>query len=615
MSAVFRKTESWKGALAVLLCLALTGAARAQQARVAIQDGPYYVGDSFIVQVTAEGFEESPQPECVAAAPITPGVGGDVSVQLTGVSPSVSTQVIVRNGQMQRFKRVSFVYNFTVTALNEGLHSIGPFTVTQGALSSTTAPVRFQATSVPLDSDMRISLRLPDAPVFPSQRVPISVEWWYAGDIDNVRNINIYSPLFDAFEFEDPPADRASSRLPVNSTHGRTELAAQVEQRPLDGQDYLVVTAERVLVADRVGVFDFEPVTVNISKVTRWRRDFFGGRQPVASERVRAVGEPARLEVKPLPVDDRPASFAGAVGSGFHVSASADRSVVNVGDPIRLTLDLAGAGNLAGASLPRLDAGGEGLVPDLFGLPDTELTGQLVDGVKRFTVDIRVKDPSVRQIPPIAYSWFDPDKARYQTVYTDPIALQVNAARVVSAADVVSSSPPPGADPDDPNDAATTTGVGPALSTRFDLSGADLAIAQDVGRLLGNDAQRFGGAPVRTIIYGLGLLAVIVAWLLRRMADVDPAIAERRHAIARQANAIRRAESLPAREAAAAIADALRHVTSYVPADRRAELDALLNECDTLSYAPVASGGDGGAEGTLDADLHRRAQELMSGLS
>ena len=87
-------------------------------------------------------------------------------------------------------------------------------------------------------------------------------------------------------------------------------------------------------------------------------------------------GEPVRLEVIEVPRSGRPASFAGAVGSGFSLEVSADRSVVQVGEPITLQLHLRGDGDLSSAGLPPFDA--EGLFdPTRFRLPDEPPAGRI----------------------------------------------------------------------------------------------------------------------------------------------------------------------------------------------------------------------------------------------
>ena len=63
--------------------------------------------------------------------------------------------------------------------------------------------------------------------------------------------------------------------------------------------------------------------------------------------------------------DKAPPSFAGAVGRGFSLEAAADRSVVQLGDPITLTLTIRGDGNLGNVALPALE-GEHGFSPERF---------------------------------------------------------------------------------------------------------------------------------------------------------------------------------------------------------------------------------------------------------
>src|SRR5581483_7257518 len=91
------------------------------------------------------------------------------------------------------------------------------------------------------------------------------------------------------------------------------------------------------------------------------------------------------------------------------------------------------------ASLPALSAD-DGMSPDEFRLPEGDTPGNTADGAKRFHVSVRVTDESVGEIPALAYSWFDPDSEKYQTARSQPIALRVMPAQVVSAGDVVRGS-------------------------------------------------------------------------------------------------------------------------------------------------------------------------------
>ena len=173
-----------------------------------------------------------------------------------------------------------------------------------------------------------------------------------------------------------------------------------------------------------MGRFTLEPITATLRAATAWERqrspfDDFGGslfrdlmgenRRPSRTTLTRAIGEPLALLVNPFPLDGRPESFAGAVGSGFSIDVAADRTVVRVGDPIDLAITLHGDGNLAGASLPPLSADANGPTGSAC---SGETPGTVVDDAKTLHVSVRVSDESVAEIPALAYPGSDPRRTR-----------------------------------------------------------------------------------------------------------------------------------------------------------------------------------------------------------
>jgi hypothetical protein len=80
----------------------------------------------------------------------------------------------------------------------------------------------------------------------------------------------------------------------------------------------------------------------------------------------------------------------------------------------------------------------------------------------------------------------------------------------------------------------------------------------------------------------------LLAQLDRRRRNVDPATVARRRRVESELRKIRDASKLPASEAAAEIARALRALLAETPDVRRPEIDALIGECDARSYAPAA---------------------------
>ncbi len=592
--------------ISLVLLMGLPGPSLAQRAKVGVQQGPHYLGEPVLVRVTAEDFEEQPQPICEPGK-LPPGV----SIKEVGVRPSVTSVTQVINGRMTSYRKVVYAFDFHVVAERPGDFRLPPFTVKQNQKVVSTQGLALRVQKIQTDRDMRVSLVLPSQPVYPGQRVPVKIEWWYAGDLNEVRDLTFRSPLFDQFTFVTEPLDRKDMFLPVDTEKGTLRLKAKMDRRKLDGHEFIVVTATPLLVINQPGEYEIEPLTATMNKVTRWRRDVFGRRKPASMVRLRAVDKPRKLVIRPLPLDQAPASFAGAIGRGFTLKVEADRTVVRVGDPITLTIVLRGEGNLGSAALPSLSADG-GLDPKRFRLPSGEVPGMLSGDSKSFTVTVRVLDESVVEIPPLAYSWFDPQMGQFQTARSDPIALRVQPTRMVRAQDVVSGAPK-SQGKDTAEKSREPQAVKPAsagVPKRYDHTGVDLAIEASAAKLLVNESERYGGTMVRAGIYLASVLLVFFAWLWRRFAEVDPEIHRRRKLVKEQLRQITQAGKLPRNEAARKIAQAMRRMTTQANGQLRGEVEHLLMECDNLAYAP-----DGDTVEPLDQTLYERAIKVAEGVA
>jgi hypothetical protein len=595
--------------------------------KVAAQKPPYYIGEPVLLQFTVEGFDEQPEPKCEMDQKKTvPGLRG----QLAGANPSVFSQIVQRNGRVYQAKTITYRLDYLVTADQPGDYLVGPFVIKQGNRQARVDAVQMTFESVPADPNMRVRLVLPDKPVYPDQRVTVGIEWWYAGDIDEILKLRIHSPLFDKFHFaQDPEPTRRTSRLPIDTKDGQLQLVAEAREEEYEGRLFTVVSATRTLIPDRVGEFAIEPITATLRKATAWARersvfddfDDFGfgdslfrdmigeRRRPTRTALIRAVGEPQTLVVKPFPIDGRPESFAGAVGDGFSIDVAADRTVVRVGDPIALNITLRGQGNIENASLPPLSAD-EGMNPDLFRLPQGDVPGRISEGAKQFRVSVRVSDESVAEIPALAFSWFDPKTETYETARSKPIALRVMPTKLISAKDVVSgSSESPvntvgnGTEDSESNEVAVATRGRPV----FSLSGADLAVESDAGVVLRDSGERTAAVVTQAMIYGTGLLLIAVALIDRRRRNVDPALVSRRKNVRQQKARIARAASLPKQRAADEIAGAVRALVADFPDAARDDAAAVIAECESIVYAPAGSD-----EARLDEALLDKANEVAS---
>lgn len=577
--------------------------ALAQQAQVRVSNGPYYVDVPVDVEVTVEGFQRSPEPTVDVDGP------AGAELKLVGVSPNFSSSIQIINGRMSRSERVRFVYRYRLLANRPGRLEVGPFQVTQGNASASAPAVGFDIAETPTTSEQRFRLMLPEGPLWVGQRLPVTVEWWLTESFaERLSGRRARVPLFDIvdrFKFEDADVPEARSTLVIDTATGTIELPVTVRRDQWQGKPYVVVTGRRTMIALKAGEVKVEPASILTEEAVRWSTDIFGNRTATSVRRLRIQDEPRTLVFKSPPTQGRPASFSGAIGKGLTVDVSADRSVVQTGDPIRLTIDVRGDAALGAISLPRLDA--SGLDPQDFKIPEGAAAGTVVGGAKRFDVVLRVNNDQVREIPSIALSWFNPELGQYETARSRPIAVSVRAATVVSAADVVRAPAHTGGDA---GEAPGTEDSGEAeppanLSARpaFTLSGAELSI-ETRADVLGKDPVPWFARPgALSAMYLGGLFSLGLAVVGHRRASVDPAVRARRQELAAQRRSVEQAPGV------GDLARALRRMGAASTSLPRAEYDSLLLECDNHAYGPGA-----GDRATVDPQLRARAIALADAM-
>lgn len=150
----------------------------------------------------------------------------------------------------------------------------------------------------------------------------------------------------------------------------------------------------------------------------------FGG--AAVSEEQTALSAPITINAQPVPVFDKPASFYGAVGEGYTLSAMADPVNVEAGEAVNVTITVKGPNNLKST--------GDLTFPALPGFklyPAAPESGTLPSGngqVRGYKVFKTVLVPSasgVYTVPAVKWSYFNPKTNQYATLSTNPIELTV----------------------------------------------------------------------------------------------------------------------------------------------------------------------------------------------
>lgn len=148
---------------------------------------------------------------------------------------------------------------------------------------------------------------------------------------------------------------------------------------------------------------------------------FFGfGRE----ESLTVKSDLINIEVRELPMIERPDSFRGAIGK-FSCRSIPDSDRVSLGDPIRLVVEITGTGNFSAMPAPVLNSNSNFKIgPPAFSFEGNEIT--MHEGKQLFEYILTPLKPGLTSIPVITFSYFDPAREEYFTSKTINHPLRVD---------------------------------------------------------------------------------------------------------------------------------------------------------------------------------------------
>jgi BatD DUF11 like domain len=134
--------------------------------------------------------------------------------------------------------------------------------------------------------------------------------------------------------------------------------------------------------------------------------------------------KPLTITVKPLPDENKPAEYNGAVGN-FSIQASLANRGIAAQDEATLHVVVKGAGNLPVISPPPIHwpSGLDAFEPAA--KEDINKTSVPMSGTKTFDYVFTARTPGHYTIPSIHFPYFDPSSQSYKTAGTESLDLQV----------------------------------------------------------------------------------------------------------------------------------------------------------------------------------------------
>lgn len=408
------------------LCFAVAPA-RAATFTASLDHDTIAIGESATLSLTFDGGS----PKSVPLPPNVPGL------QISYDGPSSQFSFI--NGQTSS----TITHHFTLTPQQTGEFTIPALAANVDGQQLQSQPVKLTvltASAPPaaaVNSGSQVAfmkLSLPKKEVYAGEVVTAEMDVYLRDDVQNFSNPQLTGT---------PASGFTVGKIAPGSTR-----RAQVGNRV-----YTIFPIYVALTTVQSGALSVGPFTLNAtllvptSNQQQARDPFFDqfgihspfGNSNVEQKPVTLATDTLNVESLPLPAENVPANFNGAVGN-YTMTVTAGPTNVAVGDPITIRAQISGRGALDSLALPDQSAWHDFKI-----FPPTskvETTGQLgIEGSKTFEEIVTPQNTDVHALPSFSFSFFDPDQKIYRTLTQPAVQLAIHSAGTTPAPMIAATKP------------------------------------------------------------------------------------------------------------------------------------------------------------------------------
>jgi hypothetical protein len=324
------------------------------------------------------------------------------------------------NGQMT----VTASYSFYVTPMQPGEYTIPALRAEVGGQVITSQPLKLKAIKVnetapgqnAANEPAFLRFTVPKKEAFVGEAFAVNLELYLDASLANADDI--------LMRFE-----QAAGSLVKAEGFSVLKSATARRQERIGGTTFKVGVFSAAVSPVKTGELTLGTPDLNIVvQVPVGSMGFF---QQVQNRQiaVQAIHEP--VHALPLPRDNVPPGFNGAVGT-YSMNVQAGPTNVAVGDLITVRIRLSGKGALEPLSLPEQTAW-----KDFKTYPSTSTNepadALAIEGAKTFEEIVVPQSTEIKQLPPVSFSFFDPEQKCYRTLHQSAIPLVVRASAPGSA--------------------------------------------------------------------------------------------------------------------------------------------------------------------------------------
>ena len=329
----------------------------------------------------------------------------------------------IRNSWINGKKSYSKTYSYFLSPIEKGSFEIGQASIEVDNEIYKTLPVLITVTSavdIPTDpndpnylADKNIHLvaEVSNKNPFLNEAISVSYKLYVSPDtgVNNWRELE--APRY---------ADFWSNNIDIKSLN--------VQNGTFKGKPYRYVVLRRTLLyPQKTGELKIEPLTLDISvQVPSNRRDFFGNLISSSVNKTVSSGS-SIIDVKSLPINNKPKDFSGAVGS-FSFEIKSDKKELLTDEAFQLSLIVSGDGNFNLFEDPKISLPNSLEVYEPEKISNISVRARGIKGNINNKYTVVPINPGKYTIPETKFSFFNPVSAEYKTIYSEPIFIDVDGA-------------------------------------------------------------------------------------------------------------------------------------------------------------------------------------------
>jgi hypothetical protein len=338
------------------------------------------------------------------------------------VGQTQSQNISLINGQMRR--EYSFTYTLMPTREGEIVIPAMQLEVDGQKLTSQAVRLKVVKSAAPPAGENGsppgafLKLIVPKNEIFVGEVIPAEIRLYY----QDARNPSLPQLSSEGFTI---------GTMPQNPEQTVTQM---------NGARYSLIIFRFPVTAVKPGTLVLGPATLPITLLLGLRgTDFFGQKVFTEARPVTLSSEAQSMVVHPLPKENVPATFNGAIGK-FNLHVEAAPTNVGVGDPITVKVQISGSGALDAISLPVQASWREfkTYTPSSKVDPSDALG---LNGTKTFEEVVSPQNADIKELPAFEFSFFDPEQKVYQTLTTPAVPLSVHPTSATPQPTIVTGAP------------------------------------------------------------------------------------------------------------------------------------------------------------------------------